>query len=87
VTSGCWCRVATVTTAACLGFLTDCLCLFAHTRSLSGQTWAAFDIFIGKPLVSALLTYLFWRALKTLREHLGQKNTGKKTLIDSRFLF
>jgi hypothetical protein len=52
-----------------------------------GQTWAVFDIFIGKPLVSALITYLSWRLLVVVREHFGQKNTAKKTLIDDKFLF
>jgi hypothetical protein len=51
------------------------------------QTWAVFDIFFGKPLVSALITYLFWKGLVTVREHFGQKNTAKKTLIDDKFLF
>lgn len=50
-------------------------------------TWAVFDIFIGKPLVSALITYLLWRLLVVVREHFGQKNTAKKTLIDDKFLF
>jgi hypothetical protein len=51
------------------------------------QTWSAFDVFVGKPLVSALLTYIFWRAIVMIREHFGQKNVGNKTLIDHRFLF
>jgi hypothetical protein len=45
------------------------------------------DLFDGRPLVSALVTFFVFHVVVFVRDWLGQRNVARKTLIDSRFLF
>jgi hypothetical protein len=48
--------------------------------------WFFFDMVTANPMLSVFLTYLIERALRFIRQVLGEKNLSHKGMIDSRFL-
>ena len=48
--------------------------------------FCAIDMSIKSVAISALITYVMWRAVKWFRDSWGEDNISSKTLVDRHFL-